>query len=134
MADTPKPKSPMEPVDVPMDSVAVNNYDRGIIPAETAARQEREGKNFKKTPHQIDERENYHETPDTEGGYTVDREGLLNNYPIEPEMYYETPGDAQQAHQQNVAERAEELRDVNEDKEGQLTMEEDKRGRGPGIV
>lgn len=127
-------KSSMDPIDVPMDSVAVNNYDRGITPAETASRQEREGENFKKTPHQINEESGHRETPDTTEGYTVDREGLLNNYAVEPEMYYETPGDAREVHKQDVAERAEELESANEDKEGQLTMEDDKRGRGPGLI
>ena len=54
------------------------NYDRVITSAETAARMEREGKNFKQP---------------SEPGQTVDREGLANNYAIEPEMYYEVPGD-----------------------------------------
>lgn len=70
----------------------------------------------------------------TTDGYTVDKEGLLNNYAVEPEMYYETPGDARQQAAEDTAHRVEELTDVNEDKEGQLTMDDDKRGRGPGIV
>lgn len=54
------------------------NYDRAITSAETAARMEREGDNFKQA---------------SEPGQTVDKEGLANNYAIEPEMYYEEPGD-----------------------------------------
>ncbi|MBD2328704.1 hypothetical protein [Alkalinema sp. FACHB-956] len=71
-----------------MDKLGVerDTYDRGIIPAETAARKEREEENYKQVPD---------ENP--EGGYTVDNEGLLNNYAIEPEMYYEVPGDIQEA-------------------------------------
>ncbi len=60
-----------------------DSYDANIIPAETAARIEREGENYKHIPENI---------PGT-GGYTVDKEGLVNNYAIEPEMYVEAPGD-----------------------------------------
>jgi hypothetical protein len=83
-----------------------DNYDRGITPSETAARIEREGENFKHTP----EREG---DLDTTAGYTIDREGLANNYAIEPEMYYEEPGDRQEQEEAEKAERAEELEDVN---------------------
>ncbi len=123
------------------DRVADDNYDRGIVPAETAARREREGDLFKTTP--TEEREAGAITDDqthpgdsirTTDGYTVDKEGLLNNYAVEPEMYNETPGDARQEAAEDVAQRTEELREVNEDQEGQLTMEDDKRGRGPGIL
>ncbi|MCC0178262.1 hypothetical protein I4641_14875 [Waterburya agarophytonicola K14] len=74
------------------------NYDRGITSAETAARMEREGENFKEN---------------LEDGQTVDREGLANNYAVEPEMYYEEPGDRQEIKEAEKAERAEELKDVN---------------------
>lgn len=123
------------------DRVADDNYDRGIVPAETAARREREGDLFKTTP--TEQREAGAPTDDqthpgdslrTTDGYTVDKEGLLNNYAVEPEMYYETPGDARQEVAEDKAQRTEELIEVNEDQQGQLTMEDDKRGRGPGIV
>lgn len=65
-------------------------YDRAIIPAETAARKDREQDAFKQVP----EKEGDESSIDTSGGFTVDKEGLLNNYAIEPEMYYEVPGDA----------------------------------------
>jgi len=39
-------------------------------------------------------------------GATVDQEGLANNYAIEPEMYFEEPGDAKQEEEQDAAERA----------------------------
>ena len=82
------------------------NYDRAITSAETAARMEREGENFKQTP---DNEGNM----DTTSGYTVDREGLANNYAIEPEMYYEEPGDRQEKAAAEKAERVEELKDIN---------------------
>ncbi|MBD2451629.1 hypothetical protein H6G76_31825 [Nostoc sp. FACHB-152] len=118
----------------------VDMYDRHIVPAETAARREREGDLYKTKP--TEEREADAATDDqtdaqsihTTDGYTVDKEGLLNNYAVEPEMYYEVPGDARQEIVEDEAQRIDELEDVNEDKEGELTEEGDTRGRGPGIV
>ncbi|BBD58668.1 hypothetical protein NIES2109_14460 [Nostoc sp. HK-01] len=118
----------------------VDTYDRGIIPAETAARKKREGELYKTLP--TEEREADAPTDDqtdaesihTTDGYTVDKEGLLNNYAIEPEMYYEVPGDARQEVVEDTAQRVEELQEVKEDKEGELTERGDERGRGPGIV
>ncbi len=48
-------------------------------------------------------------------------------------MYFEEPGDAKQEEEQAAAERAQELAEANEDKEGELTMEHDTRGRGPDL-
>jgi hypothetical protein len=108
--------------------VEQDTYDRGIVPAETAARKEREEENYKQLP----EKE---ESLDTTGGYTVDREGLLNNFAVEPEMYYEQPGDLREQEEAKAAARAEELADINDnDETGKLTMEQDKRGKGSGII
>ena len=74
------------------------NYDRAITSAETASRMEREDDNFKETP---------------QAGQTVDREGLANNYAVEPEMYYEEPGDRKEVSEAETAERATELEEVN---------------------
>lgn len=68
-----------------------DTFDRAIVPAETAARKEREGENYKQTPDASPE-----DSIDTTAGYTVSSEGLINNYPVEPEMYIETPGDLRQ--------------------------------------
>lgn len=122
------------------DRVRDDAYDPHIMPAETAARLEREGNLFKSTP--TEEREASAPTDDqtdseslrTTDGYTVDKEGLINNYPIEPEMYYEVPGDARQIEEERQAERAEEYREINQENEGNLTMQDDDRGRGPGAV
>ncbi|MBD2294973.1 hypothetical protein H6G06_16160 [Anabaena sphaerica FACHB-251] len=132
-----------EPVIKATDSthrVDADKYDRGIIPAETAARQAREADNYKTLPTEeklsnatTDDQTNA-ESIRTTDGYTVDKEGLLNNYPVEPEMYYEVPGDARKKISQDTAERLEEMREVNEDKEGQLTDKEDRRGKGPGMI
>ncbi len=118
------------------DRVEEDTYDRGIVPAETAARKEREGDKFKTVPTE----ERLSDTPTdnqtdadsirTTDGYTVDREGLLNNYAVEPEMYYEVPGDARETIAEDTAERLEELAQVNQDYQDQLTSEGDKRGKG----
>ena len=73
------------------DSPTPDSYDPHIIPAETAARKEREGENFKRLPKHPPGSESL----DTTAGFTVDKEGLVDNFGIEPEMYYETPGDAE---------------------------------------
>lgn len=122
------------------DKITADTYDRGIIPAETAARMKREGENYKHLPTEedvasapTDDQTDIYSIRTTDG-YTVDKEGLLNNYPVEPEMYYEVPGDAKEAAEQEKAERIEELREINEDKTGLLTEDFDKRGKGPGII
>jgi hypothetical protein len=71
------------------DSPTPDAYDANIVPAETAARKEREGGSFKHLP----EHPPGSESLDTTAGFTVDKEGLVDNFGIEPEMYYETPGD-----------------------------------------
>ncbi|MCL6753776.1 hypothetical protein KBT16_23495 [Nostoc sp. CCCryo 231-06] len=122
------------------DRAEVDTYDRGIIPAETAARMEREGNLYKTLP--TEEREADAPTDDqtdpdsirTTDGYTVDKEGLLNNYAVEPEMYYEEPGDARKQAAADAAQRVQELGEVNQDEEGKLTEKGDTRGRGPGII
>lgn len=122
------------------DRVADDTYDPHIIPAETAARKEREGDLYK--THPTENRDENAATNDqtnddsvhTTDGYTVDKEGLLNNYAIEPEMYYEVPGDAAQKEEEVHAERAEELHDINQDSAGDLSMDGDRRGKGQGII
>lgn len=47
---------------------------RELVPAEAAVRQQREGNRFMRRPSGL--------------GATVDQEGLINNYGIEPVMYY----------------------------------------------
>ena len=103
-------------------------YDRGIIPAETAARQEREGENYQETPEATSDM-------DTTAGYTVDQEGLTNNYAIEPEMYYEEPGDLREKEEALKAQRRQELQEINQtDQNGKLTMKKDTRTKGVGAI
>ena len=109
------------------------NYDRNLISAEVAKRQEREGENFKKMPEpsqaEVDA------DLDTTGGYTMSREGLVNNYAVEPEMYYDTPGDRTAMIEQEKAKRREEMKEINNtDEDGKLTVDGDDRGKGVGII
>jgi len=113
--------------------VESGGYDRHIIPGEVARRQEREGDSYRQLPEprssEVDA------DLDTTGGYTMSREGLLNNYAVEPEMYYETPGDRTAIIEQEKAARRQELEEVNDtDSDGKLTMDNDQRGKGVGII
>ncbi len=106
-----------------------DGYDRNLIPAETAARIEREGEGYKQQPEETEGELN------TTGGFTVDNEGLANNYAVEPEMYYEERGDLRAKEEAQAAQRAKELADINNNEEdGKLTMEDDKRGKGVGFI
>jgi hypothetical protein len=110
------------------NSVSVDTYDRGIIPAETAARKEREQETYKHLP---DEEESL----DTTSGYTMDKEGLVNNYAVEPEMYVNEPGDLRESEQEEAVRRSQEMKEVNQtDETGRLTIDRDNRGKGPGII
>ncbi|MGK7897025.1 MAG: hypothetical protein AB4372_26280, partial [Xenococcus sp. (in: cyanobacteria)] len=67
-------------------------------------------------------------------GYTVDEEGLINNYAVEPEMYIKEPGDLKEKQKQLRMQRLHELQELSEDEEGKLTMEHDWRHKGPGMI
>jgi len=112
------------------DKMDTSTADRGIVPAEVAARMDREGGDYRETAGE----QAADASLDTTGGSTVDQEGLANNYAVEPEMYYEEPGDRQQEEAQDTADRAQELAEVNHDKEGELTMDGDSRGKGTGVI
>lgn len=92
------------------------NYDPHLTSAETAAREGREQENFKQTPGAEGD-------TDKTGGYTVDREGIANNYAVEPEMYVEERGDLRDQEKAQKAERSEELEEVK--KQGK---------KGPGVI
>ncbi len=118
-------------------NIALPQYDPGIIPAEVAARKQREGKLFGQTARtkQLD----FASVPttasiDTTGGYTIDQEGLANNYAVEPEMYINQPGDLRQENAELAARRAYELKVLAEDEMGRLTMENDTRHKGQGRI
>lgn len=113
----------------PNSRIDSDNYDPHIIPAETAARREREQGAYKQTP------QNSESDLNTTDGYTTDREGLINNFAIEPEMYIEEPGDLREKEEKEREERKQELADANQtDEQGKLTMENDSRSKGVGLI
>ena len=109
---------------------SIPQYDTHIIPAESVARQHREGKNFGHTSHAEADGISSQATE----GYTVDKEGLLNNYAIEPEMYVDVPGDRQEQAAQEKAKYAHQLQELSEEEDGKLTTEHDWRHKGPGLI
>ncbi len=76
---------------VPIEATT-DSFDPHIVPAETNARKQREGGDYKHTPDNSEE-PNSIQTAD---GYTVDTEGLVNNYAVEPPMYIEEVGNLKQ--------------------------------------
>jgi len=109
---------------------SVPQYDAHLIPAKSAARQHREGKGFGHPPHDEPNGESSHTTD----SYTVDQEGLINNYGIEPEMYVEVPGDLREQAAQDAAKRVHELQELSEDEDGKLTTKHVWRHNGPGMI
>jgi len=101
-----------------------DGYDRFMVPAETAKRQKREGQSYGNTP-----------DSNATNGYTVDREGLANNYAVEPEIYAEVPGDMKARNQAAEAARVEKRLETQQtDEDGELTQGSDSRGKGVGII
>ncbi len=131
------------PADVEIEAkMQAPHYDRGITPAETAARQEREGANFLHTATEESQKnattndQTDDESIRTTDGYTVDKEGLINNYAIEPEMYINEPGDLKEKEEAEAQERLRILAEIKDQKgeKGKLTTEADTRRKGPGII
>ena len=109
----------------------LGHYDPHIMPPEIKARAAREGKNFGHVEHDIPgDTEHLH----NRDGYTVDEEGLINNYAVEPEMYIKEPGDLKEQQKQLRMQRLHELQELSEDEEGKLTMDHDWRHKGPGMI
>lgn len=112
------------------DEMDTSTADRGIIPSEVAARMDREGEDFRETADEQAPQEDL----DVTAGATVDQEGLANNYAVEPEMYYDTPGDRRGIEAAEEAERAQALDELKEDEQGKLTEEGDRRHQGQGLI
>lgn len=107
------------------------HYDQHLIPAETAARAAREGQHFGHVEHDDPAAL---EHPHNRDGYTVDQEGLINNYAVETEAYISEPGDLRQKELELKAQRRRERQELSEDEEGKLTIEHDWRHKGPGVI
>lgn len=109
----------------------IPHYDQHIIPGESIARAAREGKHFGHVEHdKPGDKEHIH----NRDGYTIDQEGLINNYAVETEAYIKEPGDLKEKEQALKAKRRRELQELSEDEEGKLTMEHDWRHKGPGLI
>lgn len=114
------------------NAIQRDSYDRNMIPAEIAARRDREGDDYKQLPNLNPDAGQ--ESIDTTGGYTVDERGLSNNYAVEPEMYVEEPGDLREKNDAIADRRAQRLGNIQDsDRDGLLTADGDNRGRGPGV-
>jgi hypothetical protein len=107
-----------------------SHYDPHLVPAETAAREKREGKQFGHVDHDPKNPEHVH----TRDGYTVDQEGLINNYAVEPPMYINEPGDLDEVKKTEANRQATDRHALSEDEEGKLTMDHDWRHKGPGLI
>ena len=110
---------------------SISHYDPHIIPAETAVREAREGEHFGHVEHDDPADKNHLHTRD---GYTVDQEGLINNYAVETEPYIKEPGDLKEQELEQKAERRRIIQELSEEEEGKLTMEHDWRHKGPGLI
>jgi hypothetical protein len=108
----------------------ISHYDPHIIPAESAAREAREGSHFGHVDHDPADTEHIH----TRDGYTVDQEGLINNYAVEVPMYINEPGDLAEKEAAIAQKRAADRQALEEDEEGKLTMTHDWRHKGPGMI
>ena len=109
----------------------IPHYDNHIIPSETVARAKREGKHFGRLEHDDPaDKEHLH----NRDGYTLDQEGLINNYAVETEPYIKEPGDLREKELELKAKRRRELQELSEDEHGKLTMEHDWRHKGPGLI
>jgi hypothetical protein len=69
-----------------------------------------------------------------QSGYTIDTEGRLNIYAIEPEMYINEPGDLRKQQEAEKLQRRHELEALQADEAGKLTMAHDFRHKGPGLL
>lgn len=109
----------------------ISHYDPHIIPAESAARAAHEGSHFCHVEHDDATDIRHIHTRD---GYTVDRDGLINNYAVEPPMYINEPGDLAEEEAATAQQKAADYKALSENEEGKLTLEHDWRHKGPGMI
>jgi hypothetical protein len=99
-----------------------SHYDPHLVPAETAARAKREGKAYGRVDHDSANPDQLH----TRDGYTVDQEGLINNYAVEPPMYIHTPGDLDDVKKADAEQQASDRKAMAES--------HDWHHKGPGVI
>jgi hypothetical protein len=99
-----------------------SHYDPHLVPAETAARAEREGQAFGHVDHDPPNPDQVH----TRDGYTIDQEGLINNYAVEPPMYINEPGDLDDIERVNAEQRARDRK--------AMVESHDWHHKGPGMI
>lgn len=104
------------------NNLTPSHYDPHLVPAETAARAKREGQVFGHVDHDPPNPEHIH----TRDGYTVDQEGLINNYAVEPPMYINTRGDLDEVPKAEAEQRASDRK--------AMVESHDWHHKGPGIV
>ena len=115
--------------DVPQETPS--HYDAHLVPAETAAREAREGNRYGHVEHdQAEDTEHIH----TRDGYTMDQEGLINNYAVEAPMYVNEPGDLAEEEAAVAKQRAAERQALSKDDEGHLSPKTNWRHKGPGVI
>ncbi|EDX87291.1 hypothetical protein S7335_4999 [Synechococcus sp. PCC 7335] len=113
-----------------MDKIP-SHYDPHLVPSETAAREAREGTRFAQVEHDdAKDTEHIH----TRDGYTVDPEGLINNYAVEPPMYVNEPGDLAEEEEIVAQQRAAERDALSKDEEGNLSPKTNWQHKGPGMI
>lgn len=107
------------------------HYDAHLIPAETVAREAREGRRFGQVEH---DSANNTEHIHTRDGYTVDQEGLINNYAVEAPMYVSEPGDLAEEEAAAAQQKAADLKSLSKDTNGNLSPDINWQHKGPGII
>lgn len=109
----------------------LSHYDPHLIPSETAAREAREGDRFGHVEHDNpEEKEHIH----TRDGYTMDQEGLINNYAVEPPMYVNQPGDLAEEEAAAAKMRAADRKSLGKDAEGHASSKNNWQHKGPGMI
>lgn len=107
------------------------HYDAHLIPSETVAREAREGSQFGQVEHDdAQDTEHIH----TRDGYTVDQEGLINNYAVEAPMYINEPGDLAEEEAAVAKQRAAERKALSKDADGNLSPNTNWQHKGPGVI
>ena len=109
----------------------LSHYDPHLIPSETVARQAREGEDFGHVDHDNPQDTEHIHTRD---GYTVDQEGLINNYAVEPPMYVNKPGDLAEAEATAAKIRAADRKALSKDEDGNMSPKINWKHKGPGVI